>query len=285
MSPVAITPATRSLLPVVVPLMKSRTGTRAGTSEGVAAGLAQRTLPVLIQHEEDLMNRTLAALDREWAELNRSHGSAEALDRWSRAEPALAGLTTLAAILEERRSDPEAAPAILAALARLAVDDDLAARCLLHALVPGMVRIASTIYADDPLAFDELVSLAWERIRTYPTSRPGSVAANVLWDVRKRYREHRAIEGPESAGQEPLHEEPTPSAEEVVLGRGAIDDLVAAHREGVISGVALSLILRTRVDEVSLDVAAREQQANAQQANCIRWRAERRLRPVLRTAC
>jgi hypothetical protein len=240
---------------------------------------------VLIQHEEDPMNRTLAALDREWGELNRSPATVEVLDRWRRAEPALAGLPTLAAILEERRSDAEAAPAILAALARLAADDHLAARCLLQALVPGMVRMASTIYADDPLAFDELVSLGWERIRTYPTSRPGSVAANVLWDVRKRYREHRAIEDPESPGQEPRREQATPSAEEVVLARGAIDDVVVAHRHGVISGVALSLILRTRVDEVSLDVAAREQQANAKQANCIRWRAERRLRPVLRTAC
>ena len=30
--------------------------------------------------------------------------------------------------------------------------------------------------------------MAWERIRTYPAGRRGSVAANVLFDVRKRYR-------------------------------------------------------------------------------------------------
>lgn len=230
------------------------------------------------------MNRTLAALDREWGELNNAPSTPQALHRWARSEPALAGLPTLAAILEQRRS-PVAAPAILAALARLSVDDELAARCLLQALVPGLVRLASTAFVDDPLALDEMVSLAWERIRTYPTSRPGSVAANVLWDVRKRYREHRTIEEPGSLAEESSREEPTPSAEDIVMERSAVDDLVVAHREGVISRAALRLILRTRIDEVSLDTAAREQHATVQQANCIRWRAERRLRPVLRTAC
>ncbi len=225
------------------------------------------------------MNRTLAELDREWAELDRSPATAGALEGWGTKEPALAGLRSLAAVLRERRSSR--GPEVLSALARLAGDDELAARALLHALVPGLLRLASTTCADDPLAFDEFVSLAWERIRTYPTSRPGSVAANVIWDVRKRYREHREIEDPESFGLEPTPDDATPSAEEIVLGRAAIDDLVAAHREGVIDGLALTLILRTRVDEVPLDVAAAEQQATARQANCIRWRAERRLRPVL----
>jgi hypothetical protein len=41
-----------------------------------------------------------------------------------------------------------------------------------------------------------MVSLAWERIRTYPTTRHGSVAGNVLLDVRKRYRAHRVIDAP-----------------------------------------------------------------------------------------
>ena len=230
------------------------------------------------------MNRTLAALDREWVELDRSAASVDALTRWGEAEPALAGLATLAAVLQAR-TDPAAAPAVLGALSRLAVDDPLAARTLLQVLVPGLVRMASTSCADDPLALDELVSLAWERIRTYPASRPGSVAANVLWDVRKRYREHRAIE---TAARVPVatrgpHEEP--SAEEVVLAEHGIrDELAAAHRRGVISESALTLILRTRLDEVPLEVAAAEQRSTAAQANCIRWRAERRLRPVLAIA-
>ncbi len=246
------------------------------------AGMVFRILPVLIKHEEDPMNRTLAELDREWSKLDRSPTATAALRRWGMQEPALAGLPSLSAVLKERRDHPANAPAILAALGRLAPGDDLAARALLHALVPGLLKLASTTFADDTFAFDEFVSLAWERIRTYPTTRTGSVAANVIWDVRKRYCEHRSIEEPESLGFEPGPEEAAPSAEEIALGRAAIDDVVTAHRDGVIGSIALTLILRTRVDEVPLDVAAAEQRATSQQANCIRWRAERRLRPVLR---
>ncbi|MDP9418958.1 MAG: hypothetical protein M3P53_02220, partial [Actinomycetota bacterium] len=144
------------------------------------------------------MNPTLTELAREWAELDRSPTATAALERWRKEEPAVAGLSSLSAVLRERRAHPAKAPAILAALARLASGDALAARALLHAMVPGLLKLASTTFADDPLAFDEFVSLAWERIRTYPTSRPGSVAANVIWDVRKRYCEHRSIEEPES---------------------------------------------------------------------------------------
>lgn len=230
------------------------------------------------------MNRTLAALDHEWADLDRSTGSARTLAGWGDLEPALAGLSTLSAVLE-KRTDPVAAPAILAALARLAVDDGLAARTLLQALVPGLVRMATTSCSGDPAALDELVSLAWERIRTYPSSRPGSVAANVLWDVRKRYRKHRAIEAPTAAALALRDCQEEPSAEEVVLrGYGILDDLATAQRNGVITEAALTLIVRTRLDEVPLDIAAAEQEATAAYANCIRWRAERRLRPVLLAA-
>lgn len=228
-----------------------------------------------------MMNRTLAELDREWTDIERRPTNVEALRRWGQAEPALAGYPSLGAVLKGRKSHPATASAMLAALARLAADDDLAARSLLQALMPGLVTLASTVCSDDPVALDELVSLAWERIRTYPTNRPGSVAANVLWDVRKRYREHRAIEVPASGPCDIEGISPVPSAEEEVVGRAAVHDVIAAHREGVICGAALVLILRTRVDEVPLDIAAAEQGATARQANCIRWRAERRLRPVL----
>src|SRR5207244_12972769 len=103
-------------------------------------------------------------------------------------------------------------------------------------------------------------------------------------DVRKRYREHRTIEAPAGFDHEPRRDKVSPSAEEIVLGRCAIHDVIAAQRAGVISATALTLILRTRLDEVSLELAAAEHRATAAQANCIRWRAERRLRPVLAMA-
>ena len=89
--------------------------------------------------------------------------------------------------LLEMRRNPTVAPRILSALARLARGDDVAARTLLQALVPGLVTLAASVGGDDPTALDEIVSLAWERIRTYPVSRPGSVAGNVLLDVRRGY--------------------------------------------------------------------------------------------------
>lgn len=270
--------------PGSVPCRRRTTGTKTGTLQGVLAGWLSRTLHVPIQHEEDPMNPTLTKLDREWDAIKASPASRAALLRWGQREPALDELNDLGHLLDKRTS-PEEAPAILSALARLAAHDELAARTLLQALVPGLLRLASTVCRDDPTSFEELVAFAWERIRTYPQSRSGSVAANVLWDVRKAYRRHRAIEAPRSDCDEPENLAAGPSAEETALAGLAVDDLLAVAREsGVISPAALALILRTRVELVPLVVAAREQHATAQQANCIRWRAERRLRPLLAKA-
>ncbi|MDP9420263.1 MAG: hypothetical protein M3P53_08985 [Actinomycetota bacterium] len=231
-----------------------------------------------------MANRILAGLDREWAELQASPAARAALPRWSEAEPALAGFACLGDILVERQANPEVAPAILAALARLAASDKLAARTLLQALVPGLVALARGPLAGDRTCLDELVSLAWERIRTYPTRRPGSVAANVLYDVRKNYLAHRAIEAPTvqlCADRSALH---APSAEEAALGRTCLAEVLAAHRRGVISDVAMDLIVRTRLDGISLAKAAAEHHASVEWANCVRWRAERRLRPLVAEA-
>jgi len=273
-------PAPNVRRPVGVPRQKSRERTPTGTSQGSVAGSPTRNLLVPIQHEEEQMNPTLTELDREWRELCRCTPG-QVLQRWSDTESALAGLSTLDAVLASRKDDPETAPAILEALASLAATESLAARTLLQALLPGLIKMASTNCSDDPFAVDELVSLAWERIRTYPTARSGPVAANVLMDVRKRYRKHRAIEAPDGVGPEMPSPGVEASAEEIVLGRCAIDNVVAARCDGVIDDVALNLILRTRVDEVTLEVAATEQRSTVRQANCIRWRAERRLRPFL----
>lgn len=230
------------------------------------------------------MNLTLSKLDDEWERIDRQPASARSLRRWAYDEPSLRGCSTLGSLLARRKREASCAPAVLAALARLAPGDELAARTLLQALLPGLVRLASTTCADDPLALDELVSLAWERIRTYPPSRTGSVAANIILDARKRYREHRGIEAPVSGPIDVEVIRPMPSAEEVVLGRCAVNDLIAAQRDGIIGRSALALILRTRVDQVPLRVAAEEQHSTVGHANCVRWRAERRLRPVLAMA-
>lgn len=230
-----------------------------------------------------MANRTLAELDREWAQIESAPASVRALARWQVVEPALAGCTTLGDVLVER-TDPEAAPAILAALARLAADDQLAARTLFQALVPGMICLAGGPLAGDPGALDEIIPLAWERIRTYPTSRPGSVAANVLWDVRKGYREHRRIEAALDERPAALAQTTAPSAEDVALRRAWVGALADAHRSGAIGDIGVDLILRTRVEGHSLAEVAAHLHASVEWANCVRWRAECRLRPALAEA-
>jgi hypothetical protein len=224
-------------------------------------------------------NATLAALDREWQSLAHSPDAKRRLMRWGRAEPRLAGLDNLEQLLELRR-DPAAAPAVLATLARFAPSDVLAGRTLLQALIPGLISWARSAGYDDPAAIDEMVSLAYERIRTYPQTRRGSVAANVLLDVRKAYRRHRCIEKPHATtgGNLALHAR---SAEDQALGRHLIGELADARRRGVISAGALELIVRTRLADVPLEAIAHEERVNVQCLVARRSRAERRLRACL----
>jgi hypothetical protein len=227
------------------------------------------------------VHATLVRLDAEWRDLADSTQSTDSLAEWQRQDPALGdggGLDDLLA----RRRDPEAAPAILAGLARLAPTEPLAARVLLQALVPGLVRLAATAGYDDPAALDELVSLAWERIRTYPATRHGSVAANVLLDTRKRYRQHRAIEAPRNISTDDIVSSPSsPSAESVAMSRSVMSDLASARRDGFVDEDALDLIMRTRVVGESLDDLAADQGCTVTCLAQRRWRAERRLRAWL----
>ena len=226
------------------------------------------------------MTRTTEALDREWqAEHEHSAAGAAALARWSESEPALRGLGDLGDVLAQR-GDQQRCGDIFAALARLAPTDQLAARTLLQALLPGLVHMALRRFADDPEALEEVTALAWERIRTYPPSRPGGVAANVIVDVRKRYQAQRTAAAPERLPAAPTGV--SPSAEELALGRLAVEGLVAAARSGFITDNALGLIVRTRIDDIPLRQVAAERDEDEHTLTCVRWRAERRLRQRLK---
>jgi hypothetical protein len=224
------------------------------------------------------MQRTTEALDHEWRTAHEhSTGGAAALARWGEREPALYGLADLGEVLACRQ-DSERGAAVLAALARLAPTEDLAARTLLQALLPGLVHMALRRFADDPDALEEVTAIAWDRIRTYPPGRPGAVAANVIVDVRKRYQAQRAA----TVEQLPASSfEPAPSAEDVALGRLTVEELLAAARAGIINGNALTLILRTRLDDVPIRQVAAERNEDEHALTCVRWRAERRLRQRL----
>jgi DNA-directed RNA polymerase specialized sigma24 family protein len=215
---------------------------------------------VSIRHEENLhMFHDLAGLDAEWSRLSDSSDARTALWRWGLTQPALRGLASLDDVLA-RRQDPAVAPGVLSALATLAPTDRLAARTLLQALVPGLLRLAGSAGYDDPVAMAEMLSLAWERIRTYPSTRPGSVAGNVLLDVRKDYRRHRDLDAPRSSLElvaTGARERSVPSAEDQVVDRMAFVDLLAAHRKAV-GDRGHRAIVRTAVDGLSLAEVAAE---------------------------
>lgn len=226
------------------------------------------------------MTTILEQLDHEWSELATSPRARRALIRWANTHPTLNDLHDLSDIMKARRN-PDRAPSVLKALAALAPTDELAARTLLQALIPGLVCLSCSTGNDDPVAMEELVSLAWERIRTYPTTRHGSVAGNVLLDVRKRYRKHRLIEAPTASVQivgEPVDDACSP--EDEVLGRLLIEDLAGAQRAGVVSAPVLRVIMRTRIGGESLTDVAAEQHLDPQVLCQRRWRAERRLRKL-----
>ncbi|MGH2477680.1 MAG: hypothetical protein ACRDIL_20710 [Candidatus Limnocylindrales bacterium] len=170
--------------------------------------------------------------------------------------------------------------------------DPIAARVLLHVLGPDLRSLGLRLAPEGP--FDdldrELLSVAWERIRTYPISRrPSAIAANVLLDVRKDWVRSVAGSDKEAISLEalPAHRWPTaPSAEHEALeahfpslGR-THGRLLAAVESGAFSPVSARVVWRTRIlqdDDAriagDLGVAVRTLQRRRQ-------RAERQLASV-----
>jgi hypothetical protein len=229
------------------------------------------------------MSPFLIDLDREWERVAGSPASRRRFTQWVATHPELAGLETLDELLEARR-DPERAPALLSVLAALAPTDELAARTLLQAVVPGIVCFAARAANDDPQAVEEMVSLAWERIRTYPTTRRGAVAGNILLDVLKRYRRHRFIDQPTSSAPIATDPEGTQCTEDTVLNRLLLEEVINADRAGIVSAPALTLVLRSRVMGEPLEELSAELDVPQRNLCQRRWRAECRLRDRLLAA-
>lgn len=238
------------------------------------------------------MSTVVASLDREWGNLGGSSAGRRALKRWGAVHVVLRGAGDLAGLLE-RRQDASSAPAVLAALAVLAPTDQLAARTLLQALLPGLVRLARNAGPDDPAAIDEVVSLAWERIRTYPAGRAGAVAGNILLDVRKKYSEQRSELATmcsvgvcrrhnvrpwaelrvEAAGM-------TRPAEDEALERLTLEQLAA--QRSVVGERGFRAVVRTLGFGMSLAEAAAQENVTVPTLTQRRWRALRQLRQLPR---
>lgn len=224
------------------------------------------------------MEPILQALDAEWSELAYSPDARRALVRWANEHEGLAGLDDLEQLLQCRR-DPLRSHEVLRILAALSPVDALAARTLLQILLPGIVRMVGTIGRGDPDAPDELVALAWDRIRSYPTSRSGSVAANVVLDVRKRYLQLVRNECvPLHLVGDPVSGDRTP--EDQVLSVLLIEEIEAAQHDGHLSALTFDAIMRTRLGGERLEDVAKDQGVATKVLCQRRWRAERRLRDL-----
>jgi hypothetical protein len=225
------------------------------------------------------MEPILQVLDAQWPTVATSPEGRRALIRWAREHDALAGMHDLQDVLDCRR-DPDLADDVHRLLARQASDDPLAARTLLQILLPGLVRLVGTVGRDDPDAPDELVALAWERICTYPASRRGSVAANVVLDVRKRYVKLRRGD---SSVPIPLAREIACAAslpEDQVIATMQLEEILDARRRGIVSPVAFDAIIRTRIGGESLAAVAADGGFTTAVMCQRRWRAEQRLRSL-----
>jgi hypothetical protein len=225
------------------------------------------------------VERILQVLDAEWKELATSPEGRRALIRWATDHEVLIGLNDLNEVVACRYE--ENAYDVLLVLARRAPTDEIAARTVFQMVLPGLVSLVGTVGQGDYDAQDEIVALAWERIRTYPTTRNGSVAANVVLDVRKRYLKvrHGDDTDPLSSAPEPL-EDPEYSPEEQVLGVLLIEEIAAAQRNGLMSAAVLAAILRTRLIGERLAEVAADQRVETHVLCQRRWRAERRLRSL-----
>ncbi len=221
------------------------------------------------------MAEILRSLNREWTAIADSPSARRALARWSSTFPVLTSAPDLDSVIV-LGFDPDDGPEVRRALAALAPTDDLAARTLLQGLLGGLCNLAHRVGRDDD-AVDDIIRLAWERIRTYPNSRPGSVSANVLLDVRKRYRREQ-----DKARRRAVLSVATeaPSAEDQFVSQAFVEDLVTASSTTGIPGEVLATILRSRVGGESMADLAAEQQVTLKVLWHRRWRAEARLRDL-----
>lgn len=219
-----------------------------------------------------------ATVDQEWRTFAASPEAAAALTRWRRAEPAFAGMEHVEDALRCRRDEGRAA-AVLHALARRAATDEVAARVLLQAMLPALVRLAVKYGDGDPDTAGHVLAIAWERIRTYPSDRCTGVAGNLLMDVRKCLLAERApIVGV------PGREELAPSAEDEALPWLLLSEIAKVEKAGRIPRGSTELMLRTRVEGHSIvDIAARRG-VSGSSLHQRRRRAEARLRRRLDAA-
>jgi hypothetical protein len=228
------------------------------------------------------------ALAADWARIERSQATLAALRRWQDCEPALAGLATMADLVAEveQRGCPARSDAMLAVLARLAADDDLAARTLLQLLLPGAKALCRRLWwlGDQEERAAAVVGALYERIRTYPWQRrPARIAANLLADTGQQLRRaarHRLAEVPlPELAEEALPDSRAGSASEAT--EELVELLGWAATSGALSRAQVRLIGQTRVADTPFHELGRLEGLGAHTIRRRRQRAERQLAAAL----
>jgi len=202
---------------------------------------------------------------------------------WRKRQPALRPFTNPAALLGYlRHSRPgEREDAVLLALLRCARGDLLAARFVLHAMMPALKRISAGVLIDageQAELWSTLLYCAWERIRSYPVQRrPRRVAANLRLDVlHDLVRAHR-LDNAQRRLVVPCPPALLPAVS-VLRAAGGVDVLLArAVRAGALSASEAELIAATRIDGRSLISLATRTGVPYDALRMRRARAERRL--------
>lgn len=228
-------------------------------------------------------------LDREWEHLLSGGQLDRALARWRPFDDRLADfgcIGELLGLLEDKDADPERQSEVLLALLRLASTDELAARLVLQRFVPPLKSIAGW---KQPLRQVDwaamVVAAAYEVIVTYPVARrPRRVAANIVWDVRKRMyaalSEHRRSQAELSVGEP----EDVALAPDVAESVEAADLLRWAAAHSRVPRDVARVIVLTRTVGFQLEELAAARGVPSSRLRQRRWRSEQRMREAL-AAC
>ena len=210
------------------------------------------------------MRQFLDLLNNEWRWLATSPAAASALERWA-PDQALTGFADLNAVVADvqRRGRPVESDQILLALLRRAPADEVAARTVLQALMPGLKSLmaAYQLTGEPEEVAAAVIEAAYERIRSYPCDRrPARVAANLLNDTRQILWRAARKECTLRLVTEPLTEAALERLSHQQTEQSPTDELVALVAEAVrLSQVPRSgarVILLTRVLDVPIEELA-----------------------------
>lgn len=138
---------------------------------------------------------------QEWERLRRRPTALREAARWHLVVGPLDDLQQIVDLTSPSRPH-EQREAVLHRLVGLARDDELAARVLLHCLVPELIRIHRRRSRQHwthhlEVGLGDLLATGWTVIRTYnPDRRPARLVSSLVSDVEYReYRAHRRRAG------------------------------------------------------------------------------------------